>query len=106
MTKEMENEYGGDFISITDEEGNEFELELLDVLVHNDTYYHAFIPASESEDEDEEVELVILKAVEQDGEELLSTLDDEEELNEVYDLFMDRLFEEEEEETEEEIAED
>jgi len=97
MEKEMENEFGGDFVSITDEEGNEFELELLDVLMHNDIYYHAFIPASETEDEDEEVEIVILKAVEQDGEELLSTLDDEDELNEVYDLFMERLFEDEDE---------
>ena len=93
----MANEYGGDFVSITDDEGNEFELELLDVLLHNDIYYHAFIPASETENEDEEIEIIILKAVEEGGEELLSTLDDEEELNEVYDLFMERLFEDEEE---------
>jgi len=92
----MANEYGGDFVSITDDEGNEFELELLDVLVHNDIYYHAFIPVDEAENEEEELEIIILKAVEEKGEELLSTLDSEEELNEVYDLFMDRLFEEEE----------
>ena len=92
----MAEEYGGDFVSITDDEGNEFELELLDVLLHNDIYYHAFIPASETESEEEELEIIILKAVEEKGEELLSTLDSEEELNEVYDLFMERLFEEEE----------
>lgn len=92
---ENEKEFGGDFLSITDEDGNEFELELLDALVHNDTYYHAFVPAEEGE-EDEEVEIVILKAVEEDGEEFLSTLDSEEELTEIYDLFMERLFEEEE----------
>ena len=90
----MANEFGGDFVSITDEEGNEFELELLDALIHNDIYYHAFIPADESEEE--EVEIIILKAIDQDGEEILATLDSEEELNEVYDLFMERLFEEEE----------
>ena len=91
----MADEFGGDFVSITDEEGNEFELELLDILVHNDLCYHAFVPASETEDEEEEVEIVILKVIEQDGEELLSTLDSEEELAEVYDLFMERLFEDE-----------
>ncbi|MCL2588148.1 MAG: DUF1292 domain-containing protein [Oscillospiraceae bacterium] len=91
----MSNEFGGDFVSITDEEGNEFELELLDALVHNDIYYHAFIPAAAEEDGEEDLEIIILKAVDQDGEELLSTLDSEEELAEVYDLFMERLFEDE-----------
>jgi len=91
----MENEFGGDFVSITDEEGNEFELELLDALVHNDIYYHAFIPADQHEEE--EVEIIILKAVEENGEELLTTLDSEEELGAVYDLFMQRLPEEEDE---------
>jgi len=89
-----DNTFGGDFVSITDEEGNEFELELLDALVHNDIYYHAFIPAEAEEEED--LEIIILKAVVDDGEELLATLDSEEELKEVYDLFMERLFEDEE----------
>ena len=90
-------EFGGDFVSITDEEGNEFELELLDAFVHEDIYYHAFIPAvqAEGETEEEDLEIIILKAVEQDGEELLATLDSEEELKQIYDLFMERLFEEE-----------
>ena len=91
----MANEYGGDFISITDEDGNAFELELLDALVHNDIYYHAFIPADAGDEE--EVEIILLKAIEQDGEELLATLDSEAEENEIYDLFMARLFEDEDE---------
>jgi len=89
----MDNQYGGDFISITDEEGNEFELELLDVLEHEGVYYNAFIPAGAKEDE--EIEIILLKTVTQDGEELLATLDSEEEENAIYDLFMERLFEEE-----------
>ena len=97
----MSEEYGPDFITITDEDGNDFELELLDVLEHNGQTYMAFCPAVEEgaeEDEDgEEYGLVILKSIEENGEELLSTLDSEEELNEVYDLFMERIFEEEEE---------
>jgi len=93
---DMDKEFGGDFVSITDEDGNEFELELLDALDLNGVYYHAFIPAAQAESEDEELEIVILKSVQEDGEELLSTLDNDEELEQVYALFMDRLFEEEE----------
>ena len=92
----MKEDFGGDFISITDEEGNEFELELLDVLEKDGIFYHAFIPAGQIEEE--EIEIVLLKAVEEDGEELLSTLDSEEELEEIYNLFMERLFEDAEEE--------
>lgn len=90
----MANEYGGDIISITDEDGNEFELELLDAFIHNDIYYHAFIPADAGDEE--ETEIILLKIVKQDGEELLATLGSEEEENEIYDLFMERLFEDEE----------
>ena len=31
----MSEEFGPDFISVTDEEGNEFELDLVDTLEHN-----------------------------------------------------------------------
>ena len=96
----MKEDFGSDFISITDEEGNEFELELLDVLEKDDIFYHAFIPASTGkEGEEEDIEIVILKTVEEDGEELLATLDSEEELTEVYELFIERLFEDGDEET-------
>ena len=40
--------------------------------------------------------MVILKSIQENGEELLSTLDSEEELTEVYNLFMETLFEDEE----------
>ena len=45
---------------------------------------------------EEEMGLVILKVIEENGEELLSTPDSDEELDEVYQLFMDRFYEEEE----------
>ena len=92
----MSEEFGGDFVSVTDEDGNAFELELLDVLEHNGIFYHAFLPAGTAED-DEDVEIVLLKAVEENGEELLATLDTEEEIEEIYELFMERLFEDEDE---------
>ena len=100
----MSEEYGPDFITVTDEDGNDIELELLDVLEHKGQTYMAFFPAvPEDEAEDEESDdygMVILKSIQENGEELLSTLDSEEELTEVYDLFMELLFQDEEEEEE------
>ena len=101
----MSEEFGPDFITITDEDGNEFELEHLDTLEYNGQTYMAFFPAVEGEegkdvediDLDEEYGLIILKVVDVDGEEQLSTLDSEEELELVYQQFMDTLFDEESE---------
>ena len=63
-----------------------------------------FFPAEEADEEgqppkeeDEEAGLIILKVVEIDGEEQLATLDDEAELEAVYQQFMEALFEEDEE---------
>ena len=99
----MSEGFGPDFIAITDEDGNEFELEHLDTIEYNGQTYMAFFPAVEDEggeavedvDLDEEYGLIILKVVDVDGEEQLSTLDSEEELELVYQQFMDVLFDEE-----------
>ena len=98
----MSEEFGPDFISVTDEDGNEFELELIDTLEHEGVTYYAMLPAVEEDEEtgepdDEEVGLVIMKAIEENGEEILSTPDTDEELDAIYNLFMERFFEEEEE---------
>ena len=103
----MSEAYGPDFITVTDEDGNEFELELVDTLEHNGVTYHALFPASQEDEEsgepvdvdadDEEYGLVIMKTVEENGEELLSTLDSDEEIAEIYNLFMERFFQEEDE---------
>ena len=94
----MSEEYGPDFITVTDEEGNDIELELLDVLEYNGQTYMAFFPAvlEEGDEDSDEYGMVILKSIMENGEEMLSTLDSEEELTEVYDKFMELLFEDEE----------
>ena len=95
----MADEFGPDFITVTDEDGNDIELEFIDALDHNGVRYMAFFPADATDDgEEQEAEIVILKVVTENGEELLSTPDTDEELNEVYDLFMEQLFAEEDEE--------
>ena len=95
----MAEEYGPTFITVTDEDGREIVLEFIDALEYNGQQYQAFFPAeTEGEDEDDpDNGLVILKVIHEDGEDLLSTLDSDEELDAVYDLFMESLFEDEEE---------
>ena len=93
----MEDQYGSDFMTIVDEDGTEFELEVLSTLEYNGASYLAVVPAGESLEE-LELEVSILKSVEEDGESVLSIIEDEQELQTVYDLIMDSLYEEEEEE--------
>ena len=92
----MADNYGSDFITIVDEDGTEYELEVLSTLEYNGETYLAVIPAGL--DENAELEVSILKNVEEDGESILSAIEDEAELEAVYDLIMDSLYEEDEEE--------
>lgn len=90
----MADNYGSDFITIVDEDGTEFELEVLTAIEYNGTEYLAVVPAGA---EDDELEVSILKNVDEDGESILCAIEDEEELQSVYDLIMDQLYEEEDE---------
>ena len=98
----MQDEFGPNFITLTDEDGNDIELEYVDALELDGQTYMAFFPVVEDEDdpqaeaEAEDYGLVILKSIMENGEELLSTLDSDEELNEIYNLFMEQLLEDEE----------
>lgn len=93
------DQYGSDFITITDDEGKEYELEVLSTLEYNGCTYLAVIPARDSQDT-LQLEVSILKSTEEDGEPILCTIDDEQELEAVYSLIMDSLYEEDSEEDE------
>ena len=94
----MSDEFGPEFLTVTDEDGNEIILEFVDTLEHNGQTYTAFFPAVEegADEDDADYGLIILKTIVEDGEELLSTLDSDEELEEVYELFAEQLYDEEE----------
>ena len=108
MVPSMSEEFGPDFITVTDEDGNEFELEHVDTREYNGQTYMAFFPVVQGEEagddikevdlDDEEAGLIILKVVQVDGEDQLSTLDSDEELELVYQQFMEALFADEDEE--------
>ena len=90
----MEDQYGSDFMTIVDEDGTEYELEVLTSIEYNGATYLAVVPANGEEEDD--LEVSILKSVEEDGEPLLCAIEDESELQAVYDLIMDQLYAEEE----------
>ena len=92
----MTDEYGSDFMTIVDEDGTEFELEILSTLEYNGQTYLAVVPAGLEEGAD--LEVSILKSVEEDGEPILCAIEDEAELEAVYSLIMDQLYEEDEDE--------
>ena len=94
----MANEYGSDYMTIVDEDGTEYELEVLTTLEYNGFTYLAVIPAADAEDQDPDLEVSILKSVDEDGESILCAIEDDAELETVYNLIMDQLYEEEEEE--------
>ena len=83
----MADEYGSDFITIVDEDGTEFELEVLSTLEYNGQTYLAVIPADG--EEHASIDVSILKSVEEDGEPILCAIEDDAELEAVYSLMMD-----------------
>ena len=97
----MNEEYGGDFVTIVDEDGQEFELEILDTLEMDGNTYTVFVPADigDMDVNDPDYGLVLLRnAVDENGDEVYDTIDDEDELNDVYEQFMRILFDDEDEE--------
>jgi uncharacterized protein YrzB (UPF0473 family) len=94
----MSEEFGDNFVTMVDENGEEFVLELLESIDYKDATYTAFLPADLDEN-DPDYGLVLLRnAVDENGDEVYDTIDDEDELNDVYEQFMRILFDDEEEE--------
>ncbi len=87
------SEYGDNIISISDDEGNDFELLVLDEADMNGVHYLALTEAK-NPDEEENLEVIILKVIqdEESGEDLLSTVDSDDELEAIYQIFEDQMF--------------
>jgi len=86
MADELFNE---EVFTLTDEEGNEKQFELLGSQEIDGNTYLALVPIEDNEND----EYVILKVEEdENGEEILVTIDDDDEFNRVADFFDDELF--------------
>lgn len=87
-----EEDYEADIITLQDEEGNEHEFEVIDAADIEGERYLALIPRLASPDSlDEDSEMLIMRAGEENGEEFLDIVDDEEELQMVGQVFLNRL---------------
>jgi len=93
---QLSSEFGNDFVTISDDDGNDFVLEHLDTIELDDTFYMAFLPTDLDED-DEDYGLIILKVIEENGEEVLISVDDEDFLESLYETFVERMSDDEEE---------
>ena len=94
----MSEEFGDDIITIIDDDGQEFNLEVIDSMDYNGSTYVAFLPADIPE-EDPDYGYVLLREIEdENGDILYESIDDEDELQDVYEHFMVFLFADEEDE--------
>ena len=89
----IDSEYGNDILTLEDDDGVEHTFEVLDSIENAGTRYLALSPIYDDPQQTlaDSGELVILRVVEADGEEFLETIDDEDEMDEIADIFMERL---------------
>lgn len=93
----MSEDFGSDYITIIDDDGQEFELEVLDSMDYKGKSYMAFLPADMDENDPDYGVIILRSHLEDNGEEVFDTIDDDDELQEVYDSFMKILFDDDEE---------
>ena len=88
---EMEEELDN-IIVLNDEEGKEVKFEFLDLVEYEDEEYVVLLPLDE-EDSEESGEVVILKVedTESEDEESYVSVDDEETLNTVFEIFKEKF---------------
>ncbi len=94
----MSEEYGDNFVTMVDDNGEEFVLEMLESIDYKDKTYTAFLPADLDEDDPDYGLILLRNAVDENGDEVYDTIDDDDELNDVYEQFMRILFDDEDEE--------
>lgn len=98
----MNEDFGADLITIADDEGNEFELEILDTLELDGQSYTVFVPANidEMDVNDPDYGMIFLRNREENGEEFFDSIDDDDELDRVYTYYQTILDAEEGEDEE------
>ena len=104
----LELDLGIDVITLTDENGVDQDFEILDQADFEGSNYMALAPLPEDSADvlEDSGELVILKVVEDDGEEFLEIIEDEDEFDRVGAFFTERLSEVYDFDTEDDEAED
>lgn len=92
----MDENYNPEFVSVSDETGNEYVFEVLDRIYTDDgKEYVALVPAEEEDDDlTENIELIILEATtDEDGDSFLAQIEDDDTYDAIEELFIERLSE-------------
>lgn len=91
--KDKDNDYNPDLITLTDDEGKEYNFEVLDAIETDSARYLALLPIYSDPQKmlEDSGELVIVKVEEEDGEEYFCEIEDDDEYETVADAFVDRL---------------
>jgi uncharacterized protein YrzB (UPF0473 family) len=85
----MQEEYTN-VITLTDSDGSDVDFEVLDIVPYNDHEYVVMLPVDDESDSPEAVILELLEAEEDNEEDMLQGVEDEEILNAVFNLFMEK----------------
>lgn len=85
----MQEEYTN-VITLTDSDGSDVDFEVLDIVPYNEHEYVVMLPVDDESDSPEAVILELLEAEEDNEEDMLQGVDDEEILNAVFNLFMEK----------------
>lgn len=93
MADEMDFSYNPDIYTLIDEEGNEQAFELLDILELEDQRYFALLPYYDDPEKalSSDADLVVLKSEMVDGEEMMASIDDDEEYERIGNIFLEKL---------------
>ncbi len=88
-----ENEFDANLVSLLDDEGNEYEFEIIEELDYEDKHYYALMPLFEIPDEDdmENVYMIFEDILDENGEPQLAEIDDEELLDTLAGLFEEKF---------------
>ena len=90
-----DKEFEAEYYTLTDEEGNEIRFQVIASAEIEGVMYYAMIPVDDQPAEEDVYEYVILKAEkDEDGEDILSTIDDDEEFDSIADYSDDMLSDE------------
>lgn len=85
----MQEEYTN-VITLTDSDGSDVDFEVLDIVSYKEHEYVVMLPVDDESDSPEAVILELLEAEEDNEEDMLQGVDDEEILNAVFNLFMEK----------------
>lgn len=84
-----------DIVVLVDENGEEVEFEHIDTVEMNDNEYVVLAPLDNDDPDQEDEEVIILKVEHsEDGEDSFVTIEDDDELDDVFNEFQNRMEEE------------